>query len=505
MMKYLFLILGGLMLSLSLQEKEVAASVQSPSELKVRLKPADVPPFDKSASVDALYATISPVLGQLVYTTDSYDLVPGLLESFSWDYKTGAYILKLKKNLKFHNGREVTSKDLEFSLLRGFYSKKPSFFISFLNNIEGIENIKEDKKFVSGKVKGIKILDDRTVSVKLIKPNPSFLHSLARPYFSVVPQETFKSGYEMWKDVPIGAGTYKVDFFDEKNKTIRLKKLEAGNSNDKVITIYYGSEERPSDIEIATHGEGTDIVASKRAASLTSIYFNYNNAIAAEVQFRQAIHLAIDRKELSKGVEIYEPANEFLAQHLWGRARPKVKRDIKEAKEILKSLKGLDFSQTYEIPVFNGQVENKKYGLFAKKLEEQLAEIGLKIRLVNSSEKIFAKDNTTTLFRIVSLGADVADPLVLFGLLKGDESPLNPHFPKNNAKFNTLYDQAQVASTFDQRVMSVKSLSEYVHENVWMVPLFERKMMVSIDPKRVQSVGKQDGGLTFFLDRVTLR
>ena len=53
--------------------------------------------------------------------------------------------------------------------------------------------------------------------------------------------------------------------------------------------------------------------------------------------------------------------------------------------------------------------------------------------------------------------------------------------------------------------MSVKSLSEYVHENVWMVPLFERKMMVSIDPKRVQSVGKQDGGLTFFLDRVTLR
>ena len=240
-MKRTLYFMGVIMLSLSAQINSAEAATRLNDHLYVRLSPSEIPPFNKNSSVDMLYTTIEPILGQLVYTTSSYDLEPGLLDSFHWDYKEKAYILKIKKGLKFHNGRFVTAKDLEFSLLRGFYSGKPSFFLSFLDNIEGIESIKGDRKFVSGNVKGIKIIDDQTLSVKLIKPNPSFLHSLARSYFSVVPIEALKSDYESWKTYPVGAGSYKVNEFKPNEKTLILEKVANNGTSPKFINLYYGT------------------------------------------------------------------------------------------------------------------------------------------------------------------------------------------------------------------------------------------------------------------------
>lgn len=193
--------------------------------LRVQLDSGGQAPFTKGVPIDILRATIVPVLGQLIYTSNSYDLKPGLLESFNWDYEKEAYILRIRKGLKFHNGRKVTAEDLEFSILRGFYSSKRSFFVAFLNEIDGVEAIEGSKKFVSGKVKGIKIIDDRTLSIKLNRRNPLFLHSLATPYFSVVPIEAFTDNYEKWKDVPIGAGNYEVKSHNQGSKTLILDRV----------------------------------------------------------------------------------------------------------------------------------------------------------------------------------------------------------------------------------------------------------------------------------------
>ena len=492
------------MFNFSVQNQPVVAATNKPKTLSVRLKQTNIPPFDRRSSVDTLYVTIAPILGQLVYTTSSYDLEPGLLESFNWDYKSSSYILKIKNGLTFHNGRTVTSEDLEFSLIRGFYSGKPSFFLSFLDNIEGIEVIKGDKKFVSGKVKGIKIIDSRTLSVKLIKPNPSFLHSLARSYFSVVPIESLMSDYESWKSYPVGAGNYKVKDHDKTSKILKLERVHKSYDSAKFINLYYGNNPTATDIDIASQGANKDIIASKRAASLTSIYFNYRNPIASNLQFRQALNFAINREELAQGVEIYSPANEFLAQHFWGRIKAKQNQDLKKAKALLKKVPNLDLSKEYQIPVFNGGINDPKHGAYLTHLEKQFQSIGFKVKFVDSAVKFFPKTDKTTLFRLASLGADVADPLVLFGLLRGKSSPMRPHFPLNDKGYEELFEKAQFSNTFDRRVLAVKELSKYLHDNSWLIPLFEKKLLVSINSKRIKEVGLQDGGLTFFLERTVL-
>lgn len=482
-------------------EKQSAASGQD--ILQVKLDSKGQVPFTKGTPVDALRATIVPILGQLVYTSNSYDLEPGLLESFNWDYDQEAYILKLKEGLKFHNGRKVTAKDLEFSLIRGFFSSSRSFFVAFLNDIEGIESIEGSKKFVSGKVKGLKILNDRTLSVKLRRKNPLFLHSLASPYFSVVPIEAFTDNYEKWKDTPIGAGNYKVKFHNQESKTLTLEKINNATSA-KQIVLRYGDKPYSVDIEISPNEEKKSVVASKKSVSLTSVYFNFNNPIASDIRFRKAINIALDRDKIVKDVNTYNPTHEFLAQHFWGHIETKISRDIEEAKKLLKSVQSIDLSKQYKISVFSEKLGEEKHNNYAQELVRQLAQVGLKIKLVASTDKFFPIDDKDTLLCLVSLGASIADPLILFGLLNGEKSPMRPHFPLYDKEYEALLNKAQLSKTFEQRVAAVKKLSQYVQDNVWLVPLFEKKLLVSVNSKRVKSVGVQDGGLTFYLERTTL-
>ena len=484
----------------------------SKKTLHIKLPSIELPPFSKEVSVSTINTTIAPILGQLFYIADSFNLKAGLIEQSHWSFKDNSYVLKLKPNLRFHNGREVTSKDLEFSLLRGFYSSKRSFFLAFLNNIQGVESITGKKEFKSGQVKGISILDKRTLKLKLNNPNPFFLHSLARAYFSLVPIEALKKDdYETWKSYPIGAGDYKVSQFNPTVGTLILEKVrELESSPDKII-FYYKKSSHPCDIEIANYenkNEEMKIVSSKRASALTSIYFNYNNSIVNDIRFRQALDLAINRESLTGGIKIYSPVNEFLASHFWGRIESKMAVDIDKAKNLLKEIKGLDLSRTYEVPVFSSLLNNPeyraKYGAYISDLEMQIKRVGLKIKFVASNKKMSPLDDKDTLFHLFSLGADVVDPIVLFNLLSGENSPMKPHFPMNDKTYNDLLEKAKLETIMEKRVASIKKLSEYLYQNKWMVPLFERKLLVSMDPTRVKSAGLQDGGLTFFVERVTL-
>ncbi|HAG91520.1 MAG TPA: hypothetical protein DCL41_06595, partial [Bdellovibrionales bacterium] len=121
-------------------------------------------PYLEDTSGEILSSFNAAVLGQLLTTDEDFNLQPGLLEKFDYEQSTNSFVLRLKSNLKFHNGRSVNSKDLEFSLLRGFFSSNSSFYSVYLKNIEGIDQIDPTRSlFKSGAVSGVKIVDDLTL------------------------------------------------------------------------------------------------------------------------------------------------------------------------------------------------------------------------------------------------------------------------------------------------------------------------------------------------------
>jgi ABC-type transport system substrate-binding protein len=144
-------------------------------EVNILLGDTNEAPYSELAPGRILSTFNAAVLGQLIKTDQNYNLIPGHLESWNWDFHTSEYVLKMRPGLKFHNGKPASAKDLEFSLLRGFFSAQQSFYRTYLSNVDGVNSIRAGSPFKTGLVSGVKIIDELTLRVKLSHPNPSFL------------------------------------------------------------------------------------------------------------------------------------------------------------------------------------------------------------------------------------------------------------------------------------------------------------------------------------------
>ncbi len=477
----------------------------SADSLTIKVPSTDKDLFHFESPVQTIYTTTAPVLGQLLYPSHGYSLQPGLLKCFCWDGKTNSYLLTLRDDLVFHNGRKVEARDLEFSLLRGFYTTKPSFVESFFNNVQGIEVIKGAKIYRPGLVSGVQVVDKSSLKIVLTGPNPTLLHALTRLNFTLVPIEALQNDYETWKTVPIGAGPYKVARYDAQKQEMQIAKADHTFIGPKEIR-FIGSDNREADIDISGQPQpGYASHLSKRAVRLTGIYFNYNSPLGKDLAFRQSVNDALDRDELCRNIEAYHPAHEFLARHFYGRALITHRQDLPKAAQTIAKAAAFNASTVYRIPVFNAGYGQDLFGSYLDILVRQFKAIGLNVEFFESKTKFFDQNDISTPFRIISLGADITDPIALFGMLRGKASTLSPHFPPDDAEFEALYQRAKGADTFAERMKSLTRISDYIMKNQWMVPLFEKKAVVSYNPKRVESLGDQDGGLVFYPELVVIR
>lgn len=461
--------------------------------------------FSDDCGVQGLETALAAVLGQLLFSSGTFDLQPGILSSFSWDFDKNWYVLELQDGLRFHNGRAATSEDLEFSLLRGLLSKKGSWFKSFFANVKGISSVEGKSVFRSGMVPGLVILDKRRLAVRLDAPNPSFLHSLARSYFSLVPKEALKDDYLTWKSYPVGAGPYKVVKSGKAGAILELERVQKSGSGPKRLIL---SSSKMKDIDISVgvsvKQPGFSEEQTSIANSVTGIYFNFDNDLGSDPAFRKAISLAVQRKALVEGLLSYSANAELLASQFWGRAKLGENQNVELAKKELAKTKKKMGAETIKIPVFNSEFGNGPLGNYISILSEQLRAIGLSVTFFKSEKKFFDSSDRGTPFRIISLGADVADPLVLFGLFRAG-SPMTPHFPKNDKAYEALYQKAAKAESLDAKSLTVIELSKYFVDHVYAVPLFERRGLVEVNRDRIKSLGEQTGSLALYLDRVVLR
>src|SRR5690606_32341289 len=116
-------------------------AVNSNKELNIYLGGSSKAPYDIHAGA-VLHASFNyAVLGSLIEVDHANNLQPSIIEKFSYDFKKNTYSLWLRKDIFFHNNRKAKSKDLEFTILRGFFSKERNFFSTYLAGIEGLEKI----------------------------------------------------------------------------------------------------------------------------------------------------------------------------------------------------------------------------------------------------------------------------------------------------------------------------------------------------------------------------
>jgi peptide/nickel transport system substrate-binding protein len=272
--------------------------------------------LDPRKGTDLASARIHEVLFNTLVTPDEKSqLVPELCQD--WKIVNGRdYIFRLKKGVKFHNGQELTAKDVEFT----FNSLLEDSFISA-------------KKGSFREVKSIEVLDDYTVKFTLHEPRSSFLINIAA--IGILP-------YGISTDVrknPIGTGPFKFikykedqelivesfdNYFEGKPKLNRLIFKIIPDAFTRMLELRKGS------IDLAINNIPEDMVSSlaqephlqfitKNGSNYSYIGINIQDLILKHRKVRQAIAHAINRESIIKHLlnGFATPAKGILPQGNW--------------------------------------------------------------------------------------------------------------------------------------------------------------------------------------------
>lgn len=272
----------------------------------VRSLGGDPPNFDPmSNTTGRVIAVVGPCCNGLV-RFDEFDqnrIVPDLAESWEVSEDGKAYTFRLRRGIKFHDGKPCTSADVKFTFdtLRA----PPAGYVSIRANLlEAVDRIDA--------------VDENTVRFVLDRKSPALLANLAGGWMVVLPKHLLEKG--PMKDVLVGTGPFK------------LKEHKRGTSIELVRNPDYHLKDKPyldgikifvipdagtefgyfrtgqTDVldtssphlalqwEKEVAGRGAYMVGGSSQSAL-AVHFNSQQKPWDDIRVRQAACLAINREE----------------------------------------------------------------------------------------------------------------------------------------------------------------------------------------------------------------
>jgi ABC-type transport system substrate-binding protein len=425
-------------------------------------------PFGADAELRGKNIAGLAVFGSLIDVSKSYVIVPGLLQSWHWDYKKKAYILKLRDNIRFHNGRKVSSKDLEFSIARWLFVPKRSYEKAGLLNIRGVDSIAPGAIYKSGSIEGLRIVDELTIQVELNSFNPSFMFALRSPSFSPVPSEDLESDLLTWKKLPIGAGPYKVESITQDGRTV-LRKALPSEPGPKKVEISSNKEDKDIDLYIGTRDElgpqYKTVILENEYDSILIILFNYKSQLAQMADFRRAIFYGVDRNRIAKITPGSAPVTQLLTPLFPGYRKPALDKYASQATEYAARIPASLKAKTYKIPFFSTRGTDP----YIQDIIASLKSLGFSFEVEYSTDKRGEAMDDGSPFRITRWGlGSIVDPIYPYVLLS-KKSPLPNSIPVHNTRYEDQLEEALSAPSLDILVQKSIELSKIIEEEALAV------------------------------------
>lgn len=167
-----------------------------------------------------------------LFKVDSNDeTVPDIVKDYDISNNKTTYTFELKE-CYWENDTPITADDFVFSVERASAPETESPYINLISNIKGVTERLNGKNSELG----IVAVNDKTLKIELIKPDPYFLMKLTSPVFMPCNRAFFeKSGgkYGLNKDNILTNGNFKVSIWSDE-KYIKLKRTENKQNNGAI-------------------------------------------------------------------------------------------------------------------------------------------------------------------------------------------------------------------------------------------------------------------------------
>ena len=361
------------------------------------------------------------------------ELEPNLIVDFPEISNDGTlFTFELKQGVKFHDGTELTAKDVQYTFSRFFDPDSGNLNGWMANMIKGSQDMIDSG--TNGQIdtlESVVVIDDYHFSIELEYGYTAFLAVLAVAPLNIVPMDACEAAGDRWGiDTLIGTGPFKLESFNPNNEIVLVR-------NDD----YHGEVVQLDGVEILNMDANTALIEWEAgtidvcsvSTSLVDGYLD-NPDYADNVQFteyigihclnfnqdlepfddqrvRLAVGLATDIQSLCDGYfqGHIKPAKSLIPKGVLGYddSLPELEYDPERAKELL-----ADAGYPDGITITATMTEGSDWDKIYQVLQEQykLANITLEIEKVDSAGWLDKRSTGNVQFYMMNWYADFVDP-----------------------------------------------------------------------------------------------
>jgi len=234
----------------------------------------------------------------LVILAPDGTIIPKIAESWENPSPT-EWIFHIRKGIKFHDGSDLTAKDVKFTFDR-------------ILNENAMAGETSPRKGLMGPVESVDMLDDYTVRFNLSEPWPIMLRML--PHQQILPKDYIERvGDPAWREKPIGSGPYKFvsaklderivlerfdDYFEGAPKIKNLVFDVIPEASSRIAALQAGEVHRITgvspDLVPLLEKDPNIVVKTSEGTRVTMIEMNVTKPPFDDVRVRRAMNHAIN-------------------------------------------------------------------------------------------------------------------------------------------------------------------------------------------------------------------
>ena len=354
------LLLSGLLLTGCQCGLQPAPPAPSGGEEVLNLYGVDPHTLDPAVSGEATsHQYIMQIFSGLARLDDNLEPVPDIAERWDLGEDGKTYTFYLRKDVRFHDGRQVKAEDFKYSWERACDpATRSRTALAYLGDIVGVKEVLAGE---AAEISGVRVIDDYTLEVTIDAPKSYFLYKMTYPTTFVVDRNNVASGGEWWRQ-PNGTGPFRLEQWQESSLLILksnelyygevaqvdlvafhlyggvpMNLYETGEIDTTGVAVYY--------IDRVTDERGPFFSELKVYPELSFSYIGFNTTKPPfdDENVRRAFCHAVNKDKLASLVfrDMVEPASGILPPAMPGYNPDLVglEYDVELARELIKSSK----------------------------------------------------------------------------------------------------------------------------------------------------------------------